>query len=1088
MSDAPVAKGPPQFRPLKRTAVAFDKKVAPSTAALTEDFSKINGIAFIGVPPEPLAKLAALPVQEARIGEGAALVEAVEGAKPSLVPQPKKERKVRAAPKIDLDALLAEGAEEAEASDGEASEASDSGSESGNDSEDSEDSEVEDPALKELMEHVEKKISTSNGEMVTPPVFVPENRRLFKPFLITTFKKYILPPQSDDPDPDACMASAKASSKEIKTFQYQGFVRDYLQRASPYRGLLVYHGLGSGKTCTSIAVAEALYAAGNRKIFIMTPASLSGNFRGEMMKCGYFAFQQENHWTFVPASVKEPGPELTFLLETLGLPIDWVRKIKGGWVPDPTLPSNWKTLEPGVQAIITEQIKRHIGSRFQFINYNGLLESRVREWACKSPHMFDGAVIIIDEIHNLIRTINNSNLEAFYKNEPLEPEYKAKYCMTGQKYRISYLVYRLLCNAVGAKIVGLSGTPIINYPQELGIIANVLSGDMRYASATVNPSADMLIVKAYMAKHPEVDLYDSKTADGTTSIRLTPVPSGYRKVVNPKTGELRGFVRDEDLAAEAPEMRRERDLPAWLARIEAGLKPLLKGVASVFGNVQYGVHQRLPDVEKPFIDTFINKETLSLKEPNNNVLKARLSGLISYYKAGKPELVARVTKDIIEQVEMSDRQLQQYTIVRNAEIKQEEDERKRGKKKAPPVKKVAKYEEIMKSQKGTFKIFSRASCNFVFPDEIPRPRPGDMGLAEAELGEAKDDEDDVIAEASEDEGEAPQVAAKPAAAMADPYLAAIQTALSSLRKRGNEFFSKDALKIYSPKFQKMLDNLDTALGPALIYSNFKTLEGLGIFGIALQFQKDYMKLDIVQEGGNWSLAPELLLPENINKKRFITYTGDDDALKRDMLKHIFNANWAKLPAGLLAQVKQISNDAADNIKGGIAQLFMITQSGAEGISLENVRQVHIMEPYWNYVRLEQVKGRAIRICSHKSLPFDERTVEVYTYISKFSEAQKAERRVDQTLLIKDMGLTTDQQILSVSDGKRKLADSLFSAMRDGAVDCDINKNENGEGIACYTFKEQSTVPLFNPNLEEDIIHSAATVRAEGAAAKKKAKK
>jgi hypothetical protein len=163
---------------------------------------------------------------------------------------------------------------------------------------------------------------------------------------------------------------------------------------------------------------------------------------------------------------------------------------------------------------------------------------------------------------------------------------------------------------------------------------------------------------------------------------------------------------------------------------------------------------------------------------------------------------------------------------------------------------------------------------------------------------------------------------------------------------------------------------------------------------------------------------------------------------------------------------------------------MITQSGAEGISLENVRQVHIMEPYWNYVRLEQVKGRAIRICSHKSLPFDERTVEVYTYISKFSEAQKAERRVDQTLLIKDMGLTTDQQILSVSDGKRKLADSLFSAMRDGAVDCDINKNENGEGIACYTFKDQSTVPLFNPNLEEDIIHSAATVRAEGAAAKK----
>ena len=155
---------------------------------------------------------------------------------------------------------------------------------------------------------------------------------------------------------------------------------------------------------------------------------------------------------------------------------------------------------------------------------------------------------------------------------------------------------------------------------------------------------------------------------------------------------------------------------------------------------------------------------------------------------------------------------------------------------------------------------------------------------------------------------------------------------------------------------------------------------------------------------------------------------------------------------------------------------MITQSGAEGISLENVRQVHLMEPYWNYVRLEQVKGRAIRICSHKSLPPAERTVEVFTYISKFSEGQLRERRVDQTLMIKDMGLTTDQRILSVSDGKRKLADALASAMKNGAVDCELNTTENGAGIACYRFEQQTMDLLYNPNLNENIIESAAAVR------------
>jgi hypothetical protein len=245
--------------------------------------------------------------------------------------------------------------------------------------------------------------------------------------------------------------------------------------------------------------------------------------------------------------------------------------------------------------------------------------------------------------------------------------------------------------------------------------------------------------------------------------------------------------------------------------------------------------------------------------------------------------------------------------------------------------------------------------------------------------------------------------------------------------------------------------------------------------MSLEFQRNYIRLDIEQVGGQWTLLPEILMPENLTKKRYIAYTGDDAADKRELLKHIFNANWAKLPTVLATQVKQICDNSNDNIKGQISQVFMITQSGAEGISLENVRQVHLMEPYWNYVRLEQVKGRAIRICSHKSLPYDERTVEVFTYITTFSKAQMSERRIDETLLIKDKGLTTDQQILDVSDSKRKLADSLARAMKEAAVDCELNANENG-ALACYRFKNPNMVPVFNPSLSADITESATATR------------
>ena len=75
---------------------------------------------------------------------------------------------------------------------------------------------------------------------------------------------------------------------------HQKIVRDYLNLYTPYRGVLLYHGLGSGKTCSSIALAEGMKS--DKPVFVLTPASLKMNFFSEMKKCGDELYKKNQFW------------------------------------------------------------------------------------------------------------------------------------------------------------------------------------------------------------------------------------------------------------------------------------------------------------------------------------------------------------------------------------------------------------------------------------------------------------------------------------------------------------------------------------------------------------------------------------------------------------------------------------------------------------------------------------------------------------------------------------------------------------------------------------------------------------------------
>ena len=122
---------------------------------------------------------------------------------------------------------------------------------------------------------------------------------------------------------------------------HQKIVRDYINLYTPYRGILLYHGLGSGKTCSSIAIAEGL--KDSRKIWVMNKASLQMNYFKELKKCGDPMYRKTQYWEFV--SIIDNPEKLDVLSSILHLPKDIITQNKGAWMVDVTKESNYDSLD-----------------------------------------------------------------------------------------------------------------------------------------------------------------------------------------------------------------------------------------------------------------------------------------------------------------------------------------------------------------------------------------------------------------------------------------------------------------------------------------------------------------------------------------------------------------------------------------------------------------------------------------------------------------------------------------------------------------------------------------------------------------------
>ena len=285
------------------------------------------------------------------------------------------------------------------------------------------------------------------------------------------------------------------------------------------------------------------------------------------------------------------------------------------------------------------------------------------------------------------------------------------------------------------------------------------------------------------------------------------------------------------------------------------------------------------------------------------------------------------------------------------------------------------------------------------------------------------------------------------------YEKKLKESLKLLEKNAQKFLSREALKIYSPKFLNIYENIveQDHKGLHLVYSQFRTLEGIGILKLVLE-ANGFVEFRIKKNAaGDWVLD---IPRENYGKPKFALYTGTETVEEREIVRNIFNNNTEILPITIVDELKSI---AATNIYGEIIKVLMITASGAEGINLKNVRYVHITEPYWHPVRIDQVIGRARRICSHEKLPAELQTVNVFLYLMTFSKEQLESdisielRLKDKSKIDKTTPLTSDEALYEISTIKEDINKNLLKTIKESAIDCNIHIRSGGnERLQCFS--------------------------------------
>ncbi len=759
----------------------------------------------------------------------------------------------------------------------------------------------------------------------------------------------------------------KLCGAEFELMPHQIFVKNFLSLQTPYNSLLLYHGLGSGKTCSSIGIAEEQRAymkqVGIRqKIMVVASPNVQANFRLQLF--------DERRLTLVDG-------------------IWTIHSCIGDTLLKEVNPTNSKGI---TRERIISQIKSLINQYYLFMGYIELSnyiakKTTVPENSGYSPEQekrmeiqnirryFNNHLIIIDEVHNIRLTEENKD------------------------WKTGRALLRLAKYCDNLRLLMLSATPMYNSPKEIIWLINLMN---------LNDKRGSIAVQEVFDKNGNFRP-EKRSADGQTVLQESGRDLLHRKMIG-----YVSYIRGENPYTFPYRMYPTDFAPEHTFREKPTLVGSLSKVASVFSGSPLQKQYQFPTFQ-------LNGKTID--EPLDH-LPVYVSTIGPYQEQAYRLIITEMRKESAKSMSMnipSFDEMDRFGFQR-LQIPLEALNI------VYPGPKVDAF--IMKGK------VEALDLDLDISDKLQKEGEADEDAEQEEQeedeGSETEDEDDVS------EQPVKQRRSNPLTNMVGKRgLKTIMTFQTGSENKvpiryGFEYkpeilakygriFSPVILPNYSAKIARIMELIKKSTGVVMIYSQY--IDG-GIVPLALALEEigltRYGSTSNTRSLFNQPPVPPI---DALHLKSKAEFTEEENA-ERPFIpaKYVMITGDKAFSPNNAADVKAVTGP--ENRYGEIVKVIMISKAGFEGLDFKNIRQLHIMEPWYNLNRIEQTIGRSVRNLSHCALPFQERNVEIYMHATALGRNEEEE--------------AADVYVYRLAKKKAGQIGQVTRLLKETAVDCLLN--------------------------------------------------